>query len=99
MIRLAIGDEVKVELPKGYNNRGILGVHVMFKTYPEAKFDGAVGTIVDFNPVGPNGLPLYLVDFRGHNNRVQIPWQEQWFRPEWLRLVSRPGEVVQQAAS
>lgn len=84
MLRLAIGDEVKVRMPRGRNNRGVMGVHVMFTTSPEAKFDGATGVVVGIDPKGTHGIPLFLVDFRGHEN-PWIPWREQWFRENWLQ--------------
>ncbi|MEJ7837416.1 MAG: hypothetical protein WKF81_01300 [Thermomicrobiales bacterium] len=87
------GEDVRVVLPRGKSKRGVLGVNVMFTTSQEAKFDGAVGTIVEINPRGPNGIPLFLVDFRNHDNsRVGIPWQAQWFREEWI-VISKPTEV------
>ena len=80
----AVGDLVRVSMPKGMNKRGVVGVSVLYTTSPEARFDGAVGDIVEINPRGPYGIPLYLVNFRGHDNRVAIPWQAEWFREEWL---------------
>jgi hypothetical protein len=90
MLKLAVGDEVKVQLPEGRNNRGVLGVHVMYATSPESKFEGAVGVITQIDPRGLRafdsrgdlGLPQFLVDFRGHKN-PSIPWQVQWFRENW----------------
>ena len=84
MARFSVGDAVKVSLPKGANKRGVMGIHVMFTTSQEARFEGATGTITEINPRGPYGIPLYLVDFRGHDNRVAIPWQSHWFRETWL---------------
>ncbi len=84
MAAFAVGDQVRVTLPKGANKRGVVGISVMYTTWPEARFDGATGDIVEINPRGPLGIPLYLVNFRGHENRVAIPWQSQWFREEWL---------------
>ncbi len=84
MARFSVGDAAKVSLPKGANKRGVMGIHVMFTTSQEARFDGATGTITEINPRGPYGIPLYLVDFRGHENRVAIPWQSHWFRETWL---------------
>lgn len=84
MSRFAIEDAIQVTMPRGYNKRGVLGISVLYTTAPEARFDGATGTIVEINPRGPYGVPLYLVDFREHDNRVAIPWQSQWFREEWL---------------
>lgn len=85
MARFAIGDEVKVQMPRGKNKRGVVGISVMFTTSQEAKFDGATGTVVEINPRGPYGIPLYLVDFSQHDNsRVGIPWQGQWMREEWI---------------
>jgi hypothetical protein len=86
-----VGDTVRVEMPRGYNKRGVLGISVLYTTSPEAKFEGAVGRITEVNPRGPYTIPLFLVDFRGHDNsRLGIPWQAQWFREEWLSLVERP---------
>ena len=85
-----VGDVVKVEMPRGYSNRGVLGVSLLFTTSPEARFDGATGTVTEINPVGPFSAPQYLVDFRTHDNsRAGLPWQAQWFREEWLALVER----------
>ena len=85
-----VGDVVKVEMPRGYSNRGVLGVSLLFTTSPEARFDGATGTVTEINPVGPFTAPQYLVDFRTHDNsRAGLPWQAQWFREEWLALVER----------
>ena len=85
MARFEVGDLVRVSMPKGVNKRGVVGISVMYTTWPEARFDGAVGDVVEINPRGPLGIPLYLVDFRNHENRVAVPWQSQWFREEWLR--------------
>lgn len=85
-----IGDTVRVQMPRGYNKRGVLGISVMYTTWPEARFEGAVGRITEINPEGPYTVHQYLVDFRGHDNsRIGIPWQAQWFREEWLELVER----------
>ncbi|MDQ3513782.1 MAG: hypothetical protein M3462_08985 [Chloroflexota bacterium] len=84
MARYAEGDVVTVSLPKGPNKRGVMGIHVMFTTSQEARFDGATGTVVGINPRGPYGIPLYHVDFRGHTNRVPVPWQSHWFRETWM---------------
>jgi hypothetical protein len=80
----AIGQAVRVELPKGKSKRGVPGVSVLYTTSMEARFEGAVGTVTEINVRGPYGLPVYLVDFRGHKNRAAIPWQAHWFREEWL---------------
>lgn len=92
-----IGEEVKVQMPRGKNKRGVLGISVMYTTSQEAKFDGAVGTVTEINPRGPNGIPLYLVDFRGHENRTAIPWQAQWFREEWITATQRRDPKIQPA--
>lgn len=87
----AIGDTVKVEMPKGYNKRGVHGVNVMYQTWIEARFEGATGTVVDINPQGTHGIPLYLVDFRNFDNsRLGIPQQSYWFRENWLELAPAP---------
>lgn len=83
--RLFVGDTVEVHMPRGHNKRGVWGISVLYTTSPEAKFDGAIGKIVDINPNGPYTIPLYLVDFRDSGNKAAIPWQVQWFREEWLR--------------
>jgi hypothetical protein len=62
----------------------------MFTTWPEAKFDGAVGEISKINPRGTHGIPQFLVDFRNHDN-PNIPWQAQWFRENWLELTGKRG--------
>ncbi len=97
MARYAIGEDVKVKMPRGKSKRGVMGISVMYTTSPEAKFDGAVGTIVDINPRGPYEIPLYLVDFKGHENRVSIPWLAQWFREEWIVSAERKETKVQVA--
>ena len=87
MADFRVGDKVRVELPRGYSKRGVLGISVLYTTSPEARFEGAVGNITDINPVGPYSTPQYLVDFRPYDNsRLGIPWQAQWFREEWLEL-------------
>jgi len=92
MAAFMVGDIVRVGLPRGYNKRGIYGISVLYTTSMEARFDGAVGRVTQINPRGSHGIPLYLVDFRGHDNsRLGIPWQAQWFREEWLTLVERPS--------
>ena len=93
-----VGDEVRVTMPHAANKRGVMGVHVMYTTSPEAKFDGAVGTITDINPDGTHGIPLYLVDFRDHQNRGAIPWAVQWFREDWIRHVEKPVSQENPAA-
>jgi hypothetical protein len=87
MTDFEIGDVIRVEMPKGVNKRGIPGISVLYTTWPEARFDGAVGTIVGIDPRSQFGIVLYLVDFSQHKNRVAIPWQRQWFRPEWIEPV------------
>ena len=94
MTEFSSGDIVRVEMPRGYSIRGVLGISLMFSTSVEAKFEGAIGTIAEINPVGPHSVHQYLVDFRTHDNsRIGIPWQAQWFREEWLALVERPALV------
>jgi len=78
------GDAVRVVLPRGVNKRGIPGISVLYTTWPEARFDGAVGQIVEIDPRSKFGIPLYLVDFSAQPTRVAIPWQRQWFRQEWI---------------
>jgi len=90
----AEGDIVTVSLPKGPNKRGVIGIHVMFTTSQEARFDGATGTIVGINPKGPYGIPLYHVDFRDHENRVAVPWQSHWFRETWMVRGDEPAPAV-----
>jgi ribosomal protein L21E len=94
MAAWSIGDVVRVGLPKGSNKRGVMGISVLFTTHPEARFDGATGTIVEINPRGPYGVALYLVDFRDHENRVAVPWQAQWFREEWLSSARQPAAAT-----
>ncbi|MDQ3695126.1 MAG: hypothetical protein M3464_16075 [Chloroflexota bacterium] len=84
MAEFVVGDLVRVEMPKGVNKRGVVGISVLYTTWPEARFDGAVGEVVEFNPTSTYGIALYLVDFRSQQNRVVVPWQAQWFREEWL---------------
>ncbi|MBA2470156.1 MAG: hypothetical protein H0V37_12190 [Chloroflexia bacterium] len=96
MARFAVGEEVKVQLPRGKSKRGVMGISVMFTTSQEAKFDGATGVVTEINPRGPLGIPLYLVDFSGHDNsRVGIPWQAQWMREEWIVSTRRDEPVIQ----
>lgn len=90
MLKLSVGDEVKVRMPEGRNNRGVKGVHLMYTTSPEARFDGAVGVITDINPRSTHGIPQFLVDFRNHDNPY-IPWQSQWFRENWLESTGKRG--------
>ena len=85
-----VGDTVRVQMPRARNKRGVVAIHVMYTTSQEAKFDGAVGTITDINPEGTHGVPLYLVDFRDHENKTAIPWTVQWFRQEWIQHVEEP---------
>ena len=88
--RFYVGDTVKVAMPRGHNRRGVWGISVLYTTSQEAKFDGATGTITEVNPEGPHTIPLYLVDFRTHDNsRAGLPWQAHWFREEFLDLVER----------
>lgn len=84
------GDVVKVELPRGRNARGVEGIHVMYTTSEEAKCDGAVGTIIDINPVGTHGIPLYLVDFTKNENRWMPPYTRYWIRADFLVLQPVP---------
>ena len=85
MARFEIGDVVQVEMPKGFNKRGVHGVYVMYQTSIEARFEGATGTITDINPSGTHGIPLFLVDFRTHDNsRAGLPSQSFWFREMWM---------------
>lgn len=93
-----VGDTVRVALPRGTNKRGVMGIHVMYTTSPEAKFDGATGTITDIRPDGTHNIPLYLVDFTGHDNRVAIPWTAQWFRDGFLQRVGEPAKAGKIAA-
>jgi hypothetical protein len=91
--RYLVGDTVQVHMPRGHNKRGVWGISVLYTTSPEAKFDGAVGKIVEIDPRGPYTVPLYLVDFRESGNKVAIPWQAQWFREEWLIPVKEKARV------
>jgi hypothetical protein len=96
MSRFQIGDEVKVQLPRGKSKRGVVGISVMYTTSQEAKFDGATGVITDIDPRSTLGIPLYLVDFSGHDNsRIGIPWQAQWIRGEWIVGVGQRREPIQ----
>jgi hypothetical protein len=91
MARIAVGQTVRVNLPKGKSKRGVPGVSVMYATWIESRFEGAVGTVTEMNPRGPFGHPVYLVDFTGHTNKMQLPYQAQWFRGEWLAPVENPA--------
>ena len=94
------GDIVRVQMPRGYTGRGLLSISLMFSTHPEARFEGAVGTVTEINPIGPYTVHQYLVDFRTHDNsRIGIPWQAQWFREEWLELVEQASKVAVAAGS
>lgn len=104
MAAFGIGNEVRVEMPKGVNKRGVVGISVMYTTWPEARFDGATGAVVEVNPRGPYGVPQYLVSFKDRENRVAIPWQSQWFREEWLdhageRPTKQPAQWGELAAA
>jgi len=96
MARFAIGDEVKVRMPRAKSKRGVMGISAMFATSQEAKFDGATGVVTDINPRSTHGIPLYLVDFSGHDNsRIGIPWQGQWMREEWIVSTQQRQPVIQ----
>ena len=96
MARFATGDEVKVKLPQGKSKRGVMGISVMYTTSPEAKFEGATGVVTAIDPRSTLGIPLYLVDFSGHDNsRLGIPWQAQWMREEWIVSTREKGPVIQ----
>src|SRR3712207_7315019 len=69
MARFEVGDLVRVDMPKGVNKRGVVGISVLYTTWPEARFDGAVGDVVEINPRGPYGIPLYLVNFKGQDRK------------------------------
>lgn len=100
MAKFEVGDLVRVEMPKGVNKRGVVGISVLYSTWPEARFDKATGDVVEINPRGPYGIPLYLVNFRGHENRGAPPWGSQWFREEWLAMAGeRKPEPVATAGS
>src|SRR4051794_28855906 len=74
MTEFLVGDKVRVELPRGYSKRGVLGISVLYSTSPEARFEGAVGTVTKINPSGPYSVHQYLVDFRPFDNsRLGIP--------------------------
>jgi hypothetical protein len=93
MAKFQVGDVVRVEMPKGVNKRGVVGISVLFTTWPEARFDGASGTVTKIDPSGPSGIPLFLVDFKDHKNKVSVPWQAQWFREEWIAHTGERREV------
>src|SRR5690606_41869112 len=57
------------------------------------KCDGATGTLRAFKADGTHSFPLYLVDFKGHVNRVAIPGSAQWFRQVFLPRVGEPGKA------
>lgn len=84
MSEFSLGENVRVAMPRGVNKRGIAGISVLYSTWPEARFDGASGTIVEIEPRSRYGIPLFLVDFSTHKNRTAIPWQRQWFRQQWI---------------
>jgi hypothetical protein len=92
-----VGDKVRVELPRGYSKRGVLGISVLYTTSPEARFEGAVGRVTQINPEGPYSVHQYLVDFRPFDNsRLGIPWQAHWFREEWIALEERTETTAPQ---
>ena len=96
MAGFVIGDEVKVRMPRAKSKRGVIGISAMYTTSQEAKFDGATGVVTEINPRSTNGIPLYLVDFSGHDNsRLGIPWQAQWMREEWIVATGKPQPVIQ----
>jgi len=84
------GAAVTVAMPRGVSKRGIPGISVLYSTWPEARFDGATGVVIGIDPRSTHGIPLFLVDFTGHANRVAIPWQRQWFRGEWIVAAGDP---------
>ncbi len=90
MLRITIGDEVKVQLPEGRSSRGVEGIHVMHITSPEARFEGAVGVVAEINPRSSHGIPQFLVDFSTRDN-PWIPYQAEWFRENWLEPTDKPG--------
>jgi hypothetical protein len=91
MAQFAIGDTVQVVLPKGLSKRGVPGVNVMYATSIEARFEGAIGQVVDVNPNGTHQIPLYLVDFRAaDNSRLGLPQRSYWFRDNWLEEAKVP---------
>ena len=93
MTEFRVGDKVRVQLPRGYSKRGVLGISVLYTTSPEAKFQGALGDVTRINPEGPYSVHQYLVDFRPYDNsRLGIPWQAQWFREEWLEVEEHGAE-------
>ena len=93
MAEFFVGDKVRIDLPHGYSKRGVLGISVLYATSPEARFEGAVGTVTEVNPIGPYSTAQYLVDFREtDNSRLGIPWQANWFREEWIDVVER-GQI------
>jgi hypothetical protein len=99
MPEFQVGDIVRVEMPRGYSTRGVLGISLLFSTSPEARFEGAIGTVTEINPTASHSVHQYLVDFRTHDNgRVGIPWQAQWFREEWLGLKERPAATEAEEA-
>ena len=67
------GDEVTVAMPRGVSKRGIPGISVLYTTWPEARFDGAAGTVIGIDPRSTYGIPLYLVDFSRTRIASQSP--------------------------
>ena len=55
MARFAVGEAVRVAMPRGVNKRGVVGVSVLYTTAPEARFDGATG--------GPGNRTLVTLRF------------------------------------
>lgn len=98
MADLAVGQLVKVVMPRGKNARGVEGVHVMYATSQEAKCDGAVGEITDIRPNGSHGIPLYLVDFTKAENAWMPPYSSYWIRADWL-LPVKPAESAAPATN
>jgi hypothetical protein len=95
MARFGIGEEVKVQMPRGKSKRGVMGISVMYTTSQEAKFEGATGLVTEINPRSSLGIPLFLVDFSDHeNSRLGIPWQAQWMREEWIVPTRQTTPVV-----
>lgn len=95
MTEFFVGDKVRVELPRGYSKRGVLGISVLYTTSPESRFESAVGSVTEINPHGPYSTHQYLIDFRPFDNsRLGIPWQAHWFREEWLSLIERTSNVA-----
>ena len=75
------GDVVRVQMPKGVNKRGVVGMTVSSTTWPEASSMAPPARLLASSRAVATGCPVSR-GFLQTKNRVAIPWQRQWFRGE-----------------